>query len=119
MPMYERKQIGPHTLWFEPDNDFIVVVQVGKLDAAHASELTSFVRERAALKGRAPMYMLADHRQATGITSEARKVFSTPSSDLPSFEFNVATFGASFAMRTVVNLLFKATKLAGISTLTI
>ena len=53
-----------------------------------------------------PDFFLADWREATGVTNEARKVLATR--DVRRDDIFIVAFGASFGFRVVANLIFSA-----------
>ncbi|MBJ6760519.1 STAS/SEC14 domain-containing protein [Myxococcaceae bacterium JPH2] len=66
---------------------------------------------RAFHEGKPAIYLLADVRQGTGFSAETRKAVS----DDPSLTPYAATvfFGASFAMKTIANMMMRAMALLG------
>lgn len=103
--MSERIMVGPSDVRYEEDTGFIYVTHVGELDGPLAKELLAACR-KFVTDPDGPVFMLADDRRATGMTSDARKTFS----DSPPVggTLYLAVFGGSFAFRVVCNLVFKA-----------
>lgn len=102
---------GGHTLSFE-DPDLVRVVFDGEVDLKQLYEMNDLVREFKASRG--TIYLVADARKGLGFSAEARKAVS----DDPKLSPYAATafFGASFAMKTIVNMLNRAMALMGRST---
>lgn len=96
--------IGESVVRYEPDTGFIFVAQVGTFDEATAPLLLEAVRRFT--KPNTPTFLIADGRRGTGISSEARKIFTQ--SDAMGERLYLAVYGASFAFRVIVNLVFKA-----------
>ncbi|HVJ93831.1 MAG TPA: hypothetical protein VM580_28775 [Labilithrix sp.] len=109
--MGEKKSVGPHQLWYEEETGFVCFVHNGTLNEHELEELGEFVNScRARVPGEA-LFLLADDRKATGVSHDARKSIATS----PSFHVGttyVGIFGASFALRVVLNLFFKAIALS-------
>jgi hypothetical protein len=78
------------------------------LEEAEALELihcvVSFTRPRK------PTFLLCDHRKATGVSAEARRLISSKQ-HTREFEGYIAIFGASSPVRILTNLIFKAAAL--------
>ena len=99
--------IGPHELRYERDSGFIVLVHHGVLEPAHIVELTETMdRWVDRYQPGGALFIVVDVRNSGGITSEARERAAV--SGLRNAESYVAVFGASFAIRVVLNLVFKA-----------
>jgi len=110
----ERERIGKQEVWFDDSSGFIYLIHTGTLDADEARVLNervaSYVNTHTPGE---PPFMLVDNRRATGFTGEARKIMS--SAPTLRDEVYVALFGASFAIRAVLNLLFRAVTLSSSS----
>ena len=109
--MIERIRIGNHTVSFEHESGLIHLAHVGTMDG---QEMTAIADEFASYRQRffrgEPPYIVVDNRKATGFTNDARHALSRH--ELARDEVCAALWGASFAIRTVINLVFKALALA-------
>jgi len=115
--MGEKRYIGPHEIWFEAETGFVVIVQCGRVEEEHAQELAeTFAAYRRNAQGE-PAFILSDSRRATGVSSEARRIFMKDSR-WNDFEGYLVVIGASFLMRTLSNMLFKAAEVSSRSKLT-
>ncbi|HVJ88214.1 MAG TPA: hypothetical protein VM580_00320 [Labilithrix sp.] len=107
----ERFRAGNHSLFYERHSGLVCLVHVGTMNGA---EMTAVADQIAEYQGRyfpgEPPFMLVDNRQATGFTLDARHALSQHR--LPRDEVYAALWGASFAVRTVINLVFKALSIA-------
>lgn len=93
-----------HELQREPGTGFIRFVLRGPLDETDAVRIIDEF-EQLATPGH-PVFVLGDTRQATHMTSGARKAFGE--SNNPAFKkAYFAGFGASFAFRIVANMALK------------
>ena len=105
--MSDRVKIGTHEVWREPDTGFIGIAHNGLLDGKDAEALIKVLLEYTSqLPPGEASFILADHRNATGMTGEARKVFT--SSGTTSDTSYLAIYGMSFAFGIVFKLLMKA-----------
>jgi hypothetical protein len=109
--MTERTKLGTHELWYEADTDVIVFVHVGTIFEAEAAELVDFLMARAHAAPDGRIFVISDTRRASGVTSEARKVMAAKK--MEEFEINVAMVGASFAVRSIINLVVRAIAVTG------
>lgn len=98
-------KIGKHTVRYEPETGFICVAHVGDMSFEDTMALKDAF-ERLSQPGK-PVFTIADATQATGTSPEARKAFTTGSEA----KYYLASFGANFAYRAIMNLLFKAISL--------
>ena len=101
--MREIETLSETRFRYEPDTGFLCFVHSGSLDQTVARQMIAEF-EKFAVPGES-VFILADNRNATDTTASARKIFAQY--HLP-VEVNFAGFGAPFAFRTVVNMLFKA-----------
>ncbi|HVJ89218.1 MAG TPA: STAS/SEC14 domain-containing protein [Labilithrix sp.] len=106
--MSEKTPIGAHEAWYEPDSGFVHKVIRGTMNADEVRQLTAFVLKFA---NDGAVYCLINYRESKGLTKEARKVTAEigAASILQNY---CAIFGASFAVRTILNLVLKTTEIA-------
>ena len=110
--MSEKRKVGPHEIWLESDSGFIVIVTKGMLLAEHAVSLMEFIKGHWTAAPDEPILILTDYRQGKGMTSEARQSMSNGWwQSAERVEVCSAMFGASFAVRTIISLLYQAAKL--------
>ena len=116
--MVERAKVAEHEFRFEPESGLIHIVQNGSMTEDDVVQMLTHTEswERLLAPG-APALYLVDSRNATGITSEARKVVAK-ASDARKSDAYCAIFGAGFAVRVVLNLVFKAMALTSNKTMT-
>ncbi|HVJ90406.1 MAG TPA: hypothetical protein VM580_11440 [Labilithrix sp.] len=109
--MVDELVVGAHTLGYEPETGLVRMVHVGLMNADEMRGIADKIAEYARTyhPGRATFF-LVDNRRAAGITSDARRVMSL--SPVLQDEMYCALFGASFAVRTVINMVFKAVTIA-------
>ncbi|HVJ88953.1 MAG TPA: hypothetical protein VM580_04055 [Labilithrix sp.] len=103
-PAKDKTRIGDHEIWFEPDTGFVFFVHNGVINLADAHGLVAYLIKKSAGE---PIFFLANSRNATGFTPEARKVLAT--SELIPVGVSVSSYGAPLVIRVVVTLLEKAT----------
>lgn len=116
--MSDKENIGKQQLWFDQDSGFIVIVHNETMTADEATGLSERIDAYATkYTPGEPPFILVDDRRATGFTGDARKVMSN-NSNLRS-ELYCALFGATFAMRAVLNLLFRAVQVTTSSASTV
>ncbi len=82
----------------------------GETDAETMRAFNRLAEELSAKHGQ--LYLLTDMTKSTGMTPEARKVSTEYSGGKSPFA-GMAFFGASFAMRTLVNMMVRASQLLG------
>ncbi|HVJ94191.1 MAG TPA: hypothetical protein VM580_30595 [Labilithrix sp.] len=108
--MIERTQVGTHAIWTEDEEGLICLLQSGLAVEAHAVKLTEVLAAHAVtMVPGEPYFILADWREATGVTKDARKAIAT--AEIRREDIYLAAFGASFAFRVVANLVFSAINL--------
>ncbi|HVJ92705.1 MAG TPA: hypothetical protein VM580_23050 [Labilithrix sp.] len=103
--MFRQSKVGPHEVWLEPETGFIRLVHVGLIEENHARELSAiFVNSTSG----EPIFIIADARRATGVTSQARRAITNDGAGWGDTPFLMAVFGAPLPVRIVNNLIFKA-----------
>ncbi|HVJ88878.1 MAG TPA: hypothetical protein VM580_03680 [Labilithrix sp.] len=110
----ERLTVGEHSLDYELDTGFFHLIHVGQMNGSEMTKIADNVAELA--KKHNPgeaSFMLVDNRKAAGISNEGRRVMSQ--SPVVRDELYVALFGASFVVRAVINMVFKAVAIASSS----
>ncbi|HVJ92619.1 MAG TPA: hypothetical protein VM580_22615 [Labilithrix sp.] len=115
--MFERTKIGEHEMWFEPDAGILHLVTCGMLNGEEATKLSELVVAfRSDLDPQEPTFILVDNRKSTGITKDGRLAMAESSNSLTAPSVT-AVFGGSFALRALVNLIFKGIALTSDKTL--
>ncbi|HVJ93937.1 MAG TPA: hypothetical protein VM580_29310 [Labilithrix sp.] len=116
--MSEKKKFGRHEIGYEADTGFVSIVLNGTLGESDAAEIisTTTTYEQTFYLGQ-PTFMIVDTRKAGGVTSEARKYMASSGGQNANQAF-VVIFGGSFAIRTMMNLVFKAVEFASSTKLT-
>ncbi|HVJ92722.1 MAG TPA: hypothetical protein VM580_23135 [Labilithrix sp.] len=115
--MSESVIVGAHEFWFDMDDRIVHLTFRGPLDAPEVVGLFEFFDRcsRELLPGEAALYLI-DNRASTGITSEGRRMIRELSQKMQESSKNVSSFiaicGAPFAVRVVLNLVFKGLELA-------
>ena len=102
-------KVGQQELWFEPGDDFIYVIQNGIVNAAEATEVTA-IWDKYRKQNGGVCFVLADHRNATGVTAEARSIFVH--SEAVRSGFHLAAYGQPFVLRAIGNLVVKGMQMA-------
>ncbi|MBZ4415646.1 STAS/SEC14 domain-containing protein [Myxococcus sp. RHSTA-1-4] len=100
--------MGLSKLWFE-EPDTVRLVTVGAFDMKLMTEVNAVAEE---LRVHHPaIYLVSDMRQSSGLTPEVRKAIGE-SPDANPFA-GMVIFGASFAVRTMANMMTRAAALLG------
>ncbi|HVJ90504.1 MAG TPA: hypothetical protein VM580_11930 [Labilithrix sp.] len=109
--MSERRKIGPHELWREADTGLVGMTTVGMVEENHAIAILATVKDfTESLGPDEPFLMLADARQAGGVSSGARRIYATQTpTGRPAY---VSIFGVTFMFRVALQLVFKAIAIA-------
>ncbi|MFP2931321.1 STAS/SEC14 domain-containing protein [Pyxidicoccus sp. 3LG] len=102
------RTFGPHKAWFEAPDTLRVVV-VGDFDVKLKDEVDALARELQALHP--ALYLVSDMRQSTGFTPEVRRSVGENPDQSPFA--GMVIFGASFAVRTMANMMARASTLLG------
>jgi hypothetical protein len=109
--MPQTVQVGAHETWFEPDAGLIGVRFRGVLSGAEFAEISAITTRWRTEAGIAPPVLaLIDNRKSEGLTSDGRRAIANRSEGVG--ECYCAVFGAGFALRVVLNLVFRAAELA-------
>jgi len=109
--MGQKKVIGAHELIFEDETGIIVFVQNGTLGGPEALDLVDSIAEHADRTSAKAVFLMTDYRKSDGMTTEAREAMSTRWGKARDVHTYSALFGASFALRTIVNLVTRAAKM--------
>ncbi len=107
--MSQEWNIGPMYVRFE-EPDVLYSRGEGSTDAESIRAFNRLAEELARKHGR--MYLIADMSKATGMDPQARKASSEYTGGRSPFE-GMVVCGASFTMRTVVNMMLRAGQLLG------
>ena len=113
--MIDKTKVGEHELWFEPEFGLTHIVYRGMLNEVEVIEMEAVTAKWQ--KTTEPSFYLIDNRSSTGITREGRKAIAK-TSGARSGEVFCAIFGAAFALRVLLNLMFKAMELTSSKTAT-
>ena len=106
--MAEEWKFGALNVRFE-EPDTLFSFGVGETDGESMRAFNKHCEALAARHGK--LYLITDMTRSTGMTPEARKLSTEYSSGNP---FNgMVFFGASFTMRTIVNMMVRAGQLLG------
>jgi len=103
----ERIRAGAHEVRCEADTGIVYLVHFSPINAGEAVPLNDAISKFAeyAPPG-APVFLLVDNRNAGPIASGARKILSQ--SPVRKREMYISHYGASFAIRAIINLMMKA-----------
>ncbi|HVJ90114.1 MAG TPA: hypothetical protein VM580_09950 [Labilithrix sp.] len=111
--MSDRSMMGGVEGWYESDTGFICIVYPrGVVDeemATAAAKLTKTLGAELFRRGE-PLFILADNRNTTGGTPKARKMIASEAKT-DTGQIYVAVLYASFAARTLGNVLMRALSL--------
>ncbi|NTX53773.1 STAS/SEC14 domain-containing protein [Myxococcus sp. CA051A] len=99
---------GDNKVWLESP-DIIRLVNVGVFDLKLLHELNQVALELSATHPR--LYLISDVRRGTSISADARKTLSENPEAMPFV--GTVLFGASFALRTMANMMGRASALLG------
>ena len=104
-------KIGKHASWYDSETGFICLSHVGVMNGAEMLAIADWTAEcvRKHHPGEPP-FQLVDNRQSTGFTSDARPALANH--PLARTEVYAAMWGASFGVRTFINLIYRALALA-------
>jgi len=106
--MTERMRTGEHLFWHEPEAGLTCIAYNGMLNEAEVAEMQVVIEKWQDMNE--PCFYLIDNRNSTGLTGGARKAIAKTGEER-SGQVYCAIFGAGFALRVVLNLLFKAMEL--------
>ena len=109
--MKEVIQVGKHTVGYDEETGFIHLCHVGTMDGAEMTAVADRISEycRKYHPGE-PAFELVDNRKSTGFTRDARIALSNH--PMAREEVYAAMWGASFGVRTFINLVFRALAVA-------
>ena len=100
-------RIGEHEVRYEEDAGFIVLVHVGVMGPDEVRAVSKAMDECMLFSPPgAPAFLLADSRKATGMNVNGREVVASKA-QIANGDTYVAVFGAPFAYRVVLNLVFR------------
>ncbi|HVJ88937.1 MAG TPA: hypothetical protein VM580_03975 [Labilithrix sp.] len=107
--MTEKRKVGSHEIWREPDTGFVYYAQVGRLVETEAHALREIFGAYARSESPHVGFALCDFRRSEGSSPEARKVMSAAwDRDITLY---TALFGGAFALRVIATLSLKAAEL--------
>ena len=107
----EKKKIADHEYWCDEETGFYHLAFVGVLDAPEIIELNLVFRKWQEDVGKGePTFVLVDNRRSDGISGDGRKAMAKNS--VQDADVYCSIYGASFAVRVVLNLVFKAMSLS-------
>ncbi|HVJ94497.1 MAG TPA: STAS/SEC14 domain-containing protein [Labilithrix sp.] len=106
--MILRTKVGQHEISYDPDTSVMHEVIRGAVTVQELRELAQFVRQ--CTQG-GDLFWLIDIREAKAPTIEARKASAELVGEGDANN-HFAIFGGNFAIRAIVNLVFKAMSLA-------
>ena len=108
MEMFEKTRVGKHEIWFDSSAGIVYEVFDGLLNADEMERLLGATTKW--LEEGTPAFYLMDNRNLTGLTTDGRKAVALLGETLDRDTY-CAIFGASFAVRTVLNMVFSAREL--------
>ena len=112
--MTERWSVGAHSIQYEPETGLVHLVHSGTMNGPEMVSMTERCVDIARTHHPGePMYMFVDNRSASGFTADARRAMGQ--SPLIRTEMYVALYGASYPVRAVINMVFKAVALVSSS----
>ena len=106
----EKMRFGEHEVWFDSETGFGHLTFIGVLDEPELVQINEVFAgwQKKAGPGE-PTFVMVDNRRSDGISRDGRKAMASMSR--PDADVYCAIHGASFAVRVVLNLVFKATAL--------
>ena len=108
--MNKVTRTGTHEIRYEDETGFIVIMHVGTMGPEDVLVMAKAIEDYSKLAPPGdPAYILADNRYATAMSREARQVIAK--TGFVSGEAYVVVFGAPFAYRVILNLVFRAVAL--------
>ena len=116
--MSERRRVGQHELWREPETGFLYLVNEGMMNEEEAAGVLEAMRALTTdLAPNDPVFFIADNRKATGFTSGARKVLANGSGNRG--ESRIAIFGVAFVYGAALKLLLKTISVVARNAMTV